>query len=98
MQVLRRAPTLGEQFPPPISSLHTTFLWTEKGVINTATHMLFSYTTTATPDTFGVSIRPFKGSVSKVYHSEPATVTWYTNEMWREETPDSDFVFTVKRS
>lgn len=98
MRVLRRVPTATEIFPPPTSSLQTTFLWTERGVINTAAHMLFSYIPTTAPDTFNVTVRPFKGSVSKVYHSEPATVTWYSKDTWREETPTSDFVYTAVRS
>ena len=74
--------------------MDTMLLWTEKGVIHKDSYLIFNWTVVG--DVLDVDVRPFRGSVSKVYHAEPATITWYGGTMWREQTPESDILYTVK--
>lgn len=76
--------------------MDTRLLWTDRGVVHKDSHLIFNWTTTDEPGVLDVDIRPFRGSVSKVYHAEPATITWYGGTMWRETTPVSDILYTVK--
>ena len=76
--------------------MDTLLLWTDRGVIHKDSHLIFNWSATDEPETLNVDIRPFRGSVSKVYHAEPATLTWYGSHMWRETTPSSDILYTVK--
>lgn len=76
--------------------MDTMLLWTELGVIHKDSYLTFSFVPTDDPTVLDVQVRPFRGSVSKVYHAEPATVTWYGGTMWRETTPSSDILYTVK--
>ena len=74
--------------------MDTLLLWTDRGVIHKDSHLIFNWT--AVGDLLEVDVRPFRGSVSKVYHAEPATITWYGGTMWREQTPSSDILYTIK--
>jgi len=74
--------------------MDTILLWTDRGVIHKDSHLIFNWSSRG--DRLDVDVRPFRGSVSKVYHSEPATITWYGSHMWREQTPSSDILYTVE--
>lgn len=76
--------------------MDTMLLWTDRGVIHKDSHLIFNWTTTEDPSILNVDIRPFRGSLSKVYHTEPATITWYGGNMWRERTASSDILYSVK--
>jgi cyanate lyase len=95
MRITRRLVSESDRLPIAKTSYNTTFLWTERGVIDTAAMELVRYILTEDPDIFELVSIPFKGSVSKVYHSEPATIYKFSKNMWRERTPTSDFVYTV---
>jgi hypothetical protein len=93
MRVSKNPTSSYQDLPPSKSSYDTTFLWTEKGMLDTVMGILSTHT--YVDGELEVKMTPFRGSVSKVYHSEPATVTWYSTKMWREKTPTSDEVFSV---
>lgn len=76
--------------------MDTLLLWTDRGVIHKDSHLIFNWGPTEDTAVLNVDVRPFRGSVSKVYHSEPATITWYGGSMWREQTPTSDILYTIK--
>jgi len=76
--------------------MDTVLLWTDRGVLHRDSHLIFRWWATTDPAAFDVDIRPFRGSISKVYHSEPATITWYGGNMWREKTATSDFLYSLK--
>ena len=76
--------------------MDTVMISTDRGLLHRDSHLIFNWWTTSNPDVFDVEIRPFRGSVSKVYHVEPATITWYGGNMWREKTATSDFLYSVE--
>lgn len=90
MRVTRSKP---DDLPVPTSSYQTTFLWTEKGMLDTKTSMMTAYR--SVDGALDMKLFQHTGSVSKVYHSEPATVTWYGKTMWREQTPTYDEVIKM---
>lgn len=90
--------TLCKTIPVPQKSYETTFLWVEEGAYDTTTHILHSYRTTEDPDVLDITQRSVHGSFSKVYHAEPVRVTWYSDTLWREETPHSDTLFEFVRT
>lgn len=95
MRVSHRQLTSSDGLPRPTSRMDTILLWTEKGVIHKDSNMSFSFQTTDTPNVFDVHVRPFRGSVSHVFYTEPATITWYGPNQWREQTPTSDSLYSV---
>ena len=68
----------------PTRSYETFYLWTEYGVVDTTAQIVHSYRATADPDILDIETHMFQGSLSKVYHSEPMIVTWYSSQMWQE--------------
>jgi len=90
MRVTRSKP---DDLPVPTSSYQTTFLWTEKGMLDTKLGILTTYQ--VLDGEVDIKLSKHTGSVSKVYHSEPATVTWYSKTMWREQTPTYDEVIKM---
>lgn len=94
MRVTRKLITSFDTIPRPTSRMDTTLLWTDRGVIHKDSHLLFIWSSHG--DQLDVDVRPFRGSVSKVYHAEPATITWYGSHMWREQTPTSDIMYMVE--
>ena len=69
----------------------TQLLWTDRGMIDL--HKRIIRQMSSTDGILSFSYAPFTGSVSKVYHSEPATITVYSKTLWREETPGSDVTY-----
>jgi len=96
MRVTKFLASSYQDLPVSKSSYTTTFLWTELGMIDIVMNTLSAHT--YSDGELNIKLTPFHGSVSKVYHSEPATVTWYSTTMWRETTPRSDEIFSVHKN
>lgn len=65
-------------------------------MVDREARLFHSYQTTEDSNVLQMTTRPFRGSLSKVYHAEPVRITRYSDTLWLESRPEGEILFEAR--